>query len=1022
MRVGRLRRRYVVLFFVALLLAASLAYTWPLVLHLGKEIPCACNSDPVLTRQLVPGDHLQFYYWCWLMRDNLMGSSQMFSNPYEFSTYLHAENKNYALFPFSLLWVALSPLGGAAAYNILFLLSYILAGLFAYALARQMLDSRWAAVWVGLCYALLPSRAKWAYGGHLYGFVSFMLPAVLWCVERGLARSSLWWGALAGVALMVAALMEPHLTYYLSLLLGVYLPLRFILAGRMDDTLGDAQGLIRPLCQLLAVIGGGAALGLFMYLQRVLGSSLGVEAAPLLRQMALYAGLLVPSWLLLSWLIAGWAGVEFPQSRSLVSRALLPLYALSLYSLRLKLGIPFLGSVLLALSLAGFVLLLAAPLWRLGPRPRLAREGLWAFAVVVLGLAAATAWELIFVRGHAILHSLAHGGRTMEQVMQSSHSLAELFDTGNAGLMRLWIGRVLMAWGGVAALCLALGRPAGKRRGAAAALALALGLFFLVLGLGPKVEELPLYRWLFKYLPFFNYPNLPQRLIMFGSLFLAIAGGWALTALARLLPRPGLGLPILTLAAAAAVMWEYWPSCHPALSVLEAPPALVRAIKANMPTGPHAKGRVLFLPIFRGDDHRSSVFELVAVSTRVRMVNGYSPLTPASYADRIYTPLTDLNMGEFSLRARRELRRLEVEGLCLYEQGDLFDYRVSYFPAELTRRRMLASGQIKPLAHAGNWFLFRHDPGAPLRPVNYVTSAATLSMEAEKLSRDTGRLGRDPMASGYGRATIVTAEAGRDGPGFILDGPGRPLPLGRYLARFRLRRGPGGRPGKADIIRCDGGLVAELPLTPQVLPPDGRWHDVLLPFESSAATPLRFRVYFSGLSDLDADVVLLNFAGRERPEPFYSASELWRETGELAPDARTLGGLAVAARPESHGCGLLMYGPNVTLPPGNYRAGFRLARLGPCTKTERVLRLLICARQDKMPLDPGGASRNPVKEVLGRDLPADGSYRQVSMDFRVPALAEIDLRVWYCGHGAIQLAGVTLEKVARGTETLTGHK
>lgn len=181
---------------LALMLLLTLAHTWPLAAHWNQAIPYVYHPSPgwELVPEM-PGDHLQFYYWSWLFTDNLTGPSSFPSNPYEFNTFLHPQGiALYANFPFSLLYLALKPLGALSAYNAVVLVTYLLAGLAAYALARRLLGSALAALPVALIYALLPFRASQALSGHLYGFIAFMLPATLWCLEKGWERRSAWWG------------------------------------------------------------------------------------------------------------------------------------------------------------------------------------------------------------------------------------------------------------------------------------------------------------------------------------------------------------------------------------------------------------------------------------------------------------------------------------------------------------------------------------------------------------------------------------------------------------------------------------------------------------------------------------------------------------------------------------------------------------------------------------------------------------------------------------------------------------
>ena len=135
---------------------------------------------------------------------------------------------------------------------------------------------------------------------------------------------------------------------------------------------------------------------------------------------------------------------------------------------------------------------------------------------------------------------------------------------------------------------------------------------------------------------------------------------------------------------------------------------------------------------------------------------------------------------------------------------------MSPYPPALARKRLAASGFFDQVAQGGNVFLWslnlKARPGGD--PAS-VSSPVTSLWEAFWLHRGTGRLADDPNASGWGllfeeettpdaplgqryrwaQGNIAVAKAGRDKPGFLSFGPHKTFPPGRYLARFRLRRG-----------------------------------------------------------------------------------------------------------------------------------------------------------------------------------------------------------------------------------------
>src|SRR5204862_6918456 len=103
---------------------------------------------------------------------------------------------NYAGWPFGLVfWPLGAAFGLVAGWNVLQLLVYALAGLFACAWLRELALPRGAALAGGLAFAIAPYRVQQSLG-HLLGPISILLPLSLWAFERA-RRGSAWWLALS---------------------------------------------------------------------------------------------------------------------------------------------------------------------------------------------------------------------------------------------------------------------------------------------------------------------------------------------------------------------------------------------------------------------------------------------------------------------------------------------------------------------------------------------------------------------------------------------------------------------------------------------------------------------------------------------------------------------------------------------------------------------------------------------------------------------------------------------------------
>ena len=999
-----------------LLTLLALAHTWPLAAHWNRAIPYVYHPSPgwELVPEM-PGDHLQFYYWSWLFVDNLTGASHFPSNPYEFNTWLNPQGTAlYANFPFSLLYLACRPLGALPAYNTVVLLSYLLTGLAAWALGRRLLGSGLAALPLALIYALLPFRVSQALSGHLYGYIAFLLPATLWLLEEGWARRSWLWGALGGLCLLAMGLMEGHLLFYSTLALVLYVPLRMLTRGQTPSE-EQAEDSLAPAGW---VGGAGLALGLSLHLAATRGEAgLGWSSWPI--SLGLGLVLLWCLWLVLAWLARGLTRLGPAQARALLARGLAPLILSPLYAVQFFLDVPHLGKVIVAALLLWGAVRCVPALWQARRLPSLP-QGAWP-PLIALGLGWVLGVAAMLVQKARVLDdSIAAGGRSLGEVKLFAPHLADLARLSPSHAEQIvYLGLVLLVLAGAGLLLMALGR-----RGAGdGPLWAVLGVLAALLCLGPNLPQLPLYAWLYDHVPFFNYPRVPGRMVIFAVLFLGLLGGWCLQQIMKAGGRrKGLAV-VLGLAVVGLVAWDFWPPSSPGLCLLPPPGALAQGVKAQAPTGPKADQRVLGLPLWPGDSHQSSAYELLISRTRAKMVNGYSPQVSRAYVDQIFWPLYPLDFGWVTPKAREVLQRLKVGLVAFYEDEEVYTRKVSPFPPELARRRLVASGLLKPSLQAGNvWLLkpsgLRDEPKDATGELSPITSL----WEAAWLRGQTGRLKEDREASGWGllfaeaaklggplgprlpKATgnVRLAVAGKDQPGWLSRGPGRPFPPGLYVARFRLRRGPGeALPGYVEV--CDSGtgrLLAKKALTLETLPADGAWHEVEVAFELDGVIPLDLRAWFSGKANLELDLVLVNFAGMEQPQIYYPASRLWRQTGELVADPRVPTNLAVRGRAHFHPPLYLMHGPQQTYEPGSYVARFSLAAEGS-PPPEALLATLVVATDL-------GRRRLGLVRVRGRDL--DAGYQIIEVSFELTRRAELGFRVLFGQGGTLRVAGVSVQR------------
>jgi hypothetical protein len=644
-------------------------------------------------------------------------------------------------------------------------------------------------------------------------------------------------------------------------------------------------------------------------------------------------------------------------------------------------------------------------------------------AALAVGVALA-AGRMLMVKASNFDQSIAGGGRGLDEILLFTPHLTDLWNWTNPDMERLvHLGWVLTGLAGLGLALLVLGRPAAARQRGQAALWAFCGLVAALLALGPTLDAAPLYRLLYRVVPFFEFPRVPGRLIIFAVLMLALVAGWALReTLGRACRRPWQRAALAGLVA-LAVVWDLGLPANPGICLLPQRDRLAGEVERHMDTGPESGQRLLALPIWPGDSHQSSLYELMITRTRAKMVNGYSPVVPRDYREQIGRPLGRMNLGLLGGAEQELLARLGVELVAFHEDTLLYTRKISPFPPALARERLVGTGAFAPLARQGNVFLWKRRPGPdPLFPVAGVISPVTAVWEAEALPRETGELVEEREASGWGHlflrtvqpgeplpprrarggGSLVRARAGVHGPGFLCFGPYRALPPGDYRARFRLRLRGAAMPGAVEVVADQGTRrLAARELEAGALPPDGAWHDVALEFSLAELTEIETRVQYSGRGELDLDVVLVDFAANPAGPGEFAASKLWRETGSLAEEPASPTGLVVRGRAGHHPPLNLMQGPQRTLEPGLYRALFRLALDGRAPRQAPAVHLVAAADQGMLSL----ADRYVAAGELGPE------YREVALEFALERRTELGLRVRLLGGASVRLWGARVERL-----------
>ncbi len=987
-------------------LLLGLLFTWPMPARFFSAVPYSVFPIEGFERApLPPGDYLQTYYWFWDFSDTLFGSSPWLTNIYEFNAGDVRMVSGFANFPMSVLWVALLPLGPVGAYNALLLLSLILNSLCAFGLARAYCGDGWAAWPAALALAFSPILFSQVAAGQLMGLVAFLLPLTFLLVERAWTGRRFAPGLAAGACLLILALMEPHLTYFISLAAGVYLPGRFLLCAE-GDHLEEARTAGAPWRALACVLAGGLALGFFVAMRL----SRGPEAKPfiglLVEALALWPLAALVLWLTLAALASRLRGLSFAAARQAMGWPFLALITLALYAVQFWLDLPHLGTLLLVIGLGSFVFGMGRAFTRKGDLPTpLAWRSLAAAGLGLgLGLGGA-AVHLLRIHATSYIDSIVGKGRGLAEILLFSPRPESLFSMRPGSDERfIFLGFTLLAMALVGCLPL-LGRAprdAGRR-----VLALLMAFLATVLALGPAPTTLPLYRLLYNYVPFFNYPRVPARFIVFAILFLGALTAWGLSDLRRMLTARSWTrvAKLLPLAAILALAFEYYTG---PLGLSLFPPD--NRVLTRLAAEPKERGLVLELPLWPGDSHQSSRYEYDVTRTRRPMVNGYSPFVTKQYLTQVFQPLYPMDLGELGPAQGARLVELKVDRVTFHDDAMVYPLKVSPFPPSLALRRLAASGWLEPLERDGNLHLFGVRPQPQSGPPpEEITSPVSAVLYAQNMMMERGQRLFDDQASGHRlllkentgpeegavyrhgvQGNVVQALAGRDQPGYLVRGPARALPPGSYVARFRLRAeevGQTGHLGRLEVGPPDQTLASR-DLTPGEFPVAGQWVDTSLAFTIESTTALEFRVYFAGQTSLALNLVVVSFADERTGPGVWEAEDLFRLTGEVVTDPLASGGQAVGVRAGFHPHTYMQHGPYQTMDPGPYLARFFLRSPGEARGEPGHALLEVATDMGKRVLG---------KREVALDQLTQRGYVPMEVAFVVPFRCELDLRVRYLG-------------------------
>ncbi len=331
------------------------------------------------------------------------------------------------------------------------------------------------------------------------------------------------------------------------------------------------------------------------------------------------------------------------------------------------------------------------------------------------------------------------------------------------------------------------------------------------------------------------------------------------------------------LAIASVVEHILW--LRPALCELpESLPAYAKAAVYAHDNGlekPHA----VCLPLWPGDSHWSSIYEYGALSSRIRLINGYTPAVPSDYYENIFIKLSSMNNGIMDEDQRQLLVSFGINLIFFHEQP--YPTKVSPFPFAVALRLLRANPALTEIAAADGVFAFALTGKKAEPNLGYGDSCPDYTFPAayhwpmKKLADEN----REP---GHVRKIRLHLRA--------------PVPIAPDM-RYRILLSGGGK------LHGDQGHQVEVPENPT-------W--VTVPFTDPMGEkfyvmegdPVAHHAFIAAGTDTSSNPAISNYTWRAA-EFFHLG---YSQDG------------AVSFNPKRNHPGMLLHGPDLLFPAGRYTA------------------------------------------------------------------------------------------------------
>ena len=430
------------------------------------------------------------------------------------------------------------------------------------------------------------------------------------------------------------------------------------------------------------------------------------------------------------------------------------------------------------------------------------------------------------------------------------------------------------------------------------------------------------------------------------------------------------------------------------------------------------KELILEIPLWPGESHQSSLYELYITRDKLKRVNGYSPLVSEKYIEEIFNPLSRLNLGVIEAQQYDTLLNKKIKFITVHNNLDVFTQKVAlnYFSDQTTYppiwvpykeyhpyytvRRLMNSKYVRFLEKDRYKDIYLFEVNEYLKSDMKIFGIYNypISIDAAYLPRRTGTVFFDKDIS----KNVVTGRLDKDNIDFLTYGPYWKVRKGKFIAVFKI---------KSDYI-LNADPVAQIQVSsPKLQNNNVISEDILvnkniyghefkkpyyyqkfeIPFDIEHERIIEFRTKYLRQSDIWIDKIYLSTIEDEKEKYFFEAEKCLGTTGNLVYDHNASDGRMIYADNDTHKSGYLFVTPERSFAKGKYR-GFIRMKIGKNNQNQQDNISDIIATFD--------IATNNYKDILFSkqfrfDDLSQSDLQDIYVDFEISRNDELSFRFWF---------------------------